>query len=80
MPHADYRPTPLVHYGFPSGGKGLYLVRIPCLWVWLVCPGGLLSTAVFLPTKPLRSWWMSRTSFRTTVPLCFANSVLPVYR
>lgn len=24
---ADYRPTPLVHYGFPSGGKGLYLVR-----------------------------------------------------
>lgn len=24
--YTDYRPTPLVHYGFPAGGKGLYLV------------------------------------------------------
>ncbi|KAI7838418.1 hypothetical protein COHA_007790 [Chlorella ohadii] len=24
--YTDYRPTPLVHYGFPSGGKGLYLL------------------------------------------------------
>lgn len=24
----DYRPTPLVHYGYPMGGSGLYLVRI----------------------------------------------------
>ena len=23
----DYRPTPLVHYAFPLGGVGLYLVR-----------------------------------------------------
>ena len=23
----DYRPTPLVHYGYPLGGSGLYLVR-----------------------------------------------------
>ena len=31
LPHTskgrtDYRPTPLVHYAFPKGGKGLYLV------------------------------------------------------
>jgi ATP-dependent RNA helicase DOB1 len=24
---SNYRPTPLVHYVFPSGGKGLYLVK-----------------------------------------------------
>jgi ATP-dependent RNA helicase DOB1 len=24
----DYRPTPLVHYGYPMGGSGLYLVRV----------------------------------------------------
>lgn len=34
----DYRPTPLVHYGFPLGGSGLYLVRadLICLpaYIW----------------------------------------------
>lgn len=26
MVYTDYRPTPLQHYLFPSGGSGLYLV------------------------------------------------------
>lgn len=25
--YTDYRPTPLVHYAYPAGGSGLYLVR-----------------------------------------------------
>jgi ATP-dependent RNA helicase DOB1 len=39
----DYRPTPLVHYGFPLGGKGLYLVSevvlVPfcSLMFWYCC-------------------------------------------
>lgn len=27
--YTEYRPTPLVHYAFPMGGKGLYLVGRP---------------------------------------------------
>ena len=34
---ADYRPTPLVHYAFPSGGEGLYLVRSCVLLHWCRC-------------------------------------------
>ena len=26
--YTDYRPTPLQHYAFPSGGAGLFLVRL----------------------------------------------------
>lgn len=38
--YTDYRPTPLAHYGFPSGGKGLYLVRCCRLgWAGLGCAG-----------------------------------------
>lgn len=25
--YTDYRPTPLMHYAYPPGGRGLYLVR-----------------------------------------------------
>ena len=31
--YTDYRPTPLMHYAFPAGGEGLYLVRRVCVCV-----------------------------------------------
>jgi hypothetical protein len=36
--YTDYRPTPLVHYGYPMKGKGLYLVRVwACGWLHIEC-------------------------------------------
>ncbi len=34
--YTEYRPTPLMHYAFPLGGNGLYLVRPGELWCGFV--------------------------------------------
>jgi hypothetical protein len=84
--YTEFRPTPLVHYAFPMGGNGLYLVRrsghaLPCRYfhaqvkrlvtIALCWCRDVLRLTIHPVPVGVCSWWTSREGFGvTTSPRC----------